>query len=176
MIYKGADQTAQMRRLVCACVFRKPPKTGFLASRSIYTGPRSAVRASPIAEPEVASLTPARSHTFVEIDHEIISMVSLLLPLSKRVVVSYKQKYVHEVQCTQAFKRALLFLLFPTFLFCSYFSLLFLEYALLSLLFHFNMSFTRKNSRIFSSLAQHFKLTITFFPRGWLLKNTIFYF
>ena len=29
---KGADQTARMRRLVCACVVRKPPKTGFLAS------------------------------------------------------------------------------------------------------------------------------------------------
>ena len=29
----GADQTAQMRRLVCACVVRKPPKTGFLATR-----------------------------------------------------------------------------------------------------------------------------------------------
>ena len=30
---KGADQTARMRRLVCACVVRKPPNTGFLASR-----------------------------------------------------------------------------------------------------------------------------------------------
>ena len=27
----GADQTARMRRLVCACVIRKPQKTGFLA-------------------------------------------------------------------------------------------------------------------------------------------------
>ena len=27
---KGADQTARMRKLVCACVVRKPPKTGFL--------------------------------------------------------------------------------------------------------------------------------------------------
>ena len=26
---KGADQTAQMRRLVCACVVRNPPKTVF---------------------------------------------------------------------------------------------------------------------------------------------------
>ena len=33
---KGADQTAQMRRLVCACVVPKPPKTGFLASRPKY--------------------------------------------------------------------------------------------------------------------------------------------
>ena len=27
---KGADQTARMRRLVCACVVRKPQKIGFL--------------------------------------------------------------------------------------------------------------------------------------------------
>ena len=32
---KGADQTARMRRLVCACVSRKPQKTGFLMSRSV---------------------------------------------------------------------------------------------------------------------------------------------
>ena len=30
---KGADQTVQMRGLVCACVVRNPPKSGFLASR-----------------------------------------------------------------------------------------------------------------------------------------------
>ena len=30
---KGADQTARMYRLVCACVVCKPTKTGFLASR-----------------------------------------------------------------------------------------------------------------------------------------------
>ena len=30
---KGADQTAWIRRLVCACVVHKPPKTGFLALR-----------------------------------------------------------------------------------------------------------------------------------------------
>ena len=49
----------------------------------------------------------------------------------------------------QAFKWALLFLLFPTFLICSYFSLLFHENALLSLLFHSKMPFTRKNPEIF---------------------------
>ena len=32
----GADQSAQMRRLVCTFVVRKPPKTGFLASRPIW--------------------------------------------------------------------------------------------------------------------------------------------
>ena len=45
------------------------------------------------ADPGVASSIPVRSHTFVDIDHEIISMVILLLPL----IVSYKQKYVHKV-------------------------------------------------------------------------------
>ena len=33
---KGADQSARMRRLVCAFVVLKHPKTGFLASRSNY--------------------------------------------------------------------------------------------------------------------------------------------
>ena len=32
---KGADQTVRMRRLICACVVRKPTKTGFLTSRPI---------------------------------------------------------------------------------------------------------------------------------------------
>ena len=32
---KGADQTARMRRLVCAFVVGIPPKTGFLASQPI---------------------------------------------------------------------------------------------------------------------------------------------
>ena len=50
------------------------------------------------ADPGVASLFPARSRTFAEIDREIISM-AILLPStdSRRVVVSYKRKYVHEV-------------------------------------------------------------------------------
>ena len=49
--------------------------------------------------PGVASSIPARSHTFVEIDHEIISKV-IRLPSAesfRRVVVSYKRRYVHEV-------------------------------------------------------------------------------
>ena len=37
-----------------------------------------ATDASLTADPEVASSIPARSHSFVEIDHEIISMVILL--------------------------------------------------------------------------------------------------
>ena len=60
------------------------------------------------ADPGVASSIPARSHTFVEIDHEIIYTV-ILLPSadhSRRVVVSYKRKYVHEVLVNCLFKLA----------------------------------------------------------------------
>ena len=61
------------------------------------------------ADPEVASLMLARSHTFVEIDHEIIS-AAILLPFadSRRVVVSYKRKNMHEVlvNCLQVVKLA----------------------------------------------------------------------
>ena len=46
------------------------------------------------ADPGVVSSIPAQSHTFMEIDHEIISIPSAD---SRRVVVSYKQKYVHKV-------------------------------------------------------------------------------
>ena len=61
-----------------------------------------------IADPGVASSIPARYHTFVEIDHEIISTVILLLPLiySRRVVVSYKRKYVHKLLVNRLLKPA----------------------------------------------------------------------
>ena len=57
------------------------------------------------ADQGVASSIPARSHTFVEIDHEIISTV---LPLihSRRVVVSYKRKNVHKLLVNRLFKPA----------------------------------------------------------------------
>ena len=43
-------------------------------------------------------LTLAWSHTFVEIDHEIISPAILLSSAdSRRVFIKYKRKYVHEV-------------------------------------------------------------------------------
>ena len=60
------------------------------------------------ADPGVASSIPARYHTFVEIDHEIISKVILLLPLiySRRVVVSYKRKYVHKLLVNRLLKPA----------------------------------------------------------------------
>ena len=48
------------------------------------------------------------SHTFVEIDHEILFVV-ILLPSAeslRRVVVSYKQKYVQEVLVNYLLKLA----------------------------------------------------------------------
>ena len=49
---------------------------------------------------------PARSHTFMEIDHEknIRSFSSLPLNHSRRVVVSYKRKFVHKVLVNCLFK------------------------------------------------------------------------
>ena len=53
----------------------------------------------------VASSIPARYHTFVEIDHEIISTV-ILLASARRVVVSYKRKYVHKLLVNRLLKPA----------------------------------------------------------------------
>ena len=60
------------------------------------------------ADPGVASSIPARYHTFVEIDHEIISTV-ILLPsadLFKKGFVSYKRKYVHKLLVNRLLKPA----------------------------------------------------------------------
>ena len=60
------------------------------------------------ADGGIASLIPVLSHTFVEIDHEIISMVisSLLLNRSRRIDVGYKRKCVHKVLVNRLFKLA----------------------------------------------------------------------
>ena len=62
--------------------------------------------ASLTAEQGVASLISAWSHTFVESDHKIISMVILLSSAVsfKRVVVSFKRMYVHEELVNRLFK------------------------------------------------------------------------
>ena len=51
------------------------------------------------ADPGVASSIPARSHTFVEIDYEIISTVILLSSAE-----SYKKKCCHEILVNCLFK------------------------------------------------------------------------
>ena len=53
------------------------------------------------ADPGVASSIPTRSHTYVEIDNEILSMVA-----DSRRVVSYKRKYVHKILVNRLFKLA----------------------------------------------------------------------
>ena len=67
-----------------------------------------ATDASLTADPGVASSIPARSHNFVEIDHGMIFTV-ILLPSanhSRRVVVSYKRKYVQELLVNCLFELA----------------------------------------------------------------------
>ena len=59
-----------------------------------------------IADLGVGRSIPARSHTFVEIDHEIISTDILPSADSRRVVVSYKQKYVHKILVNHLVKLA----------------------------------------------------------------------
>ena len=49
------------------------------------------------ADPGVASLIPAWSHTFIEIDHEIISTVILLFPLIQEGSLSVRR----ESMCTK---------------------------------------------------------------------------
>ena len=60
------------------------------------------------ADPGVASSIPVRSHTFVEIDLRLFlwSFSSLPLIYSRRVVVSYKRKNVHELLVNCLFKPA----------------------------------------------------------------------
>ena len=59
------------------------------------------------ADQGIASSIPVRSHTFADIDHEISSMAFLLPSTdSRRVVVSYKRKYVHKVLVNRLVKLA----------------------------------------------------------------------
>ena len=72
-----------------------------LADRVAHTVTCPAADTCLTADPGVPSSIPVQSHTFVEIDHEIISKV-ILLPSadSRRVVGSYMGKYVHEISQT----------------------------------------------------------------------------
>ena len=83
-------------------------ETIFLPGRVAQSVTCLATDACLTADPGVAGSIPARYHTFVEIDHEKISTVILLLPLiySRRVVVSYKRKYVHKLLVNRLLKPA----------------------------------------------------------------------
>ena len=58
------------------------------------------------ADPGVARPIPVWSHTFVEIDHEMISTVILLPSADSFKKVSYKRKYVHELLVNRLYKPA----------------------------------------------------------------------
>ena len=63
------------------CTLKNYITEAILLSINYNTEPRSAVVASLAADPGIGSSIMARSHTFVEIDREMISTVILLLSL-----------------------------------------------------------------------------------------------
>ena len=68
-----------MCRLVCTFVAHNPPEDRFsVPGRVAQSVTCLATDACLTADPGVASSIPARYHTFVEIDHEIISTAILL--------------------------------------------------------------------------------------------------
>ena len=87
------------------------------------------------------------------------TQIVFLKEFFEKVDYEKKQQMTKKHEHIQTFKWALLFLFFPTFLICSYFSLLFHENALLFLLFHSKMSFMRKNPEIFPPSLGFYKLT-----------------
>ena len=79
---KCSCETVKMYRLIwtfTACRLDKYQNLDWL-------GPVAQSVASPTADIGAVSSIPARSHTFVEIDHEIISMVILLLLIQERLL------------------------------------------------------------------------------------------
>ena len=107
----GAAHKGWYGHLTCAITHPRPNvnwhhKAGLKSEVDIYIPDRVAQSVICLtADPGVVSLMSARSYTFVEIDHEIIS-TAILLPsaVSRKVVVSCKRKHVHEVlvNCLEA--------------------------------------------------------------------------
>ena len=103
------------------------------------------------------------------------------LPFQSKPLVNllrFSQLFRNLITGFQAGPTFLLFLLFPTFLICSYFSLLFHENALLSLLFHSKMLFTHKNPEIFprSLRSLEFYMLVNVFSMGHAAKHLHFLF
>ena len=61
-------------------------------------GPVGQLVACPIADPGVVSSIPAWFHTFVEIDHELLFMFILLLPLIQKGIESVTSESMHTKQ------------------------------------------------------------------------------
>ena len=63
-----------------------------MSNQAAHVCPVAQSEASPTADPGVVSLVPAQSHTFVELDHEIIFMGILLLQLNQEGLLSVTRK------------------------------------------------------------------------------------
>ena len=103
-----AYSTAQSHQILCFIALLKTEVDEASDQLiNIFTGLCSTVGKESDYRSRGREFDPGASHTFVEIDHEIIS-TAILLPLadSRRVVVSYKRKYVHEVLINCLFKLA----------------------------------------------------------------------
>ena len=80
----------------CVSVCRKDLGQSSIQSAQVLT-----------ADPGVASLIPGYSNTFADIDHEILFRPFHLPSVdSKRVVFSYKRKYMHELLVNRLIKLA----------------------------------------------------------------------
>ena len=82
--------------------------TAYIPGRVAQSITRLATDACLTADPGVTSSIPARSHTFVEIDHEIISTV-ILLPSAdsfKKGCFQLHRKYVHKLLVNRLLKPA----------------------------------------------------------------------
>ena len=100
-LYSAAPSVSSPALYHCA-----PSKYKINGSRSAV-GNISDYRCVSVCKSRARKFDTARSQTFAEIDHEIICLV--ILPPSadsKRVVVSYKRKYAHEVLVNHLVKLA----------------------------------------------------------------------
>ena len=90
------------------CIILRHDHTLYLPGRVAQSETCLATDACLTADPGVASSIPAQSHTFVEIDHEIISTV-ILLPSAdsfKKGCCQLQEKYVHKLLVNRLFKPA----------------------------------------------------------------------
>ena len=73
-----------------------------------YSGPGHVAQSETCltADARIVSLIPAWSHTFLKLDHEMISTAILLPSTDSRRVVSFKRKYVQEVKVNRLVKLA----------------------------------------------------------------------
>ena len=89
-------QHAKSRTLPCSKPYQMRSYNKLCCNINAWLGPLGQLVASLIVDPGVMSFIPASPHTFLEIYHEMLSTVILLLPLIQEGLLSdiYKRKYV----------------------------------------------------------------------------------